>query len=116
MAPFTAGFELCRVFSQMQLSELLGIPPDRVFLLATRPDEDEVPELLRQRTTYLLELSTLVTKRFGQGGVSNWLSIPHPELDYRSPIAAFLGEWTPNDDGAKIVLNLARWEAGSVEG
>lgn len=108
--PYTAGFELSLLYSQAQLSELLGIPPDRVFFLATKPYEDELPELLRKRADYLLELSKLVARCYGQNGLSNWLSAPHPELDFRPPIAPFLGEWSPDDEGAKIIMKLAKWE------
>ena len=111
---FEAGLALCRLLSQAQVAQLLGVSQGEVFALATRPPLDTLPRLLVDRGNYLARLVELLERRFGKGGVAQWLAVPHPSLEGRSPLAAFLGDWTPEDPGARIVLRIAKREAEPV--
>jgi uncharacterized protein (DUF2384 family) len=105
-APHSEWRSVSRVFDAESLAPLLGISVSslRRYQAGTRVTPDEVAARLHFLALVISDLAGA----YNEIGVRRWFQRDRTMLEGRTPATLLSGEWSPEDEGAQRVRDLAR--------
>ncbi len=95
-----------RILGTAALARLLDLSP--VSVRRYRSRARQTPDAVASRLHFIASLVGDLAGAYNEFGIRRWFERPRAALDGRAPAELLSGEWSPDDQAARMVRELAR--------